>query len=257
MRLYFKFFAIHVKTEMAYRTSFFLSVLGRLLLLVNVLLGLIFLMDRFEAIGGYELPEILLGFAVILAGFSLAEGLARGFDRFSKILREAAFDRIMVRPQGLIFQVICQDLRLESLVNVLYALVVLGYAVAKSDIAWSPVKVLVLLLMVFCAAMLFFGTFMICAALCFVTLEGLEVMNIFTDGVREYSKYPFHIYGKGVLMLLTFVVPMALVQYWPLQYLLGRGPGWYGILPLVSLLFLFPCYALWRAGVRRYCSTGS
>lgn len=257
MKLYFKFFAIHVKTEMAYRASFFLSLIGRLLLLVNTLLGLVFLMDRFDAIGGYALPEILMGFAVILAGFSLAEGLARGFDAFAKILREATFDRLLVRPRSIVFQVICQDLRCESLFNTGYALILLGYAVHQSGIVWTPVKVLILCAMVLCGALLFFGVFMAYAALCFVTLEGLEVMNIFTDGVREYSKYPFHIYGKTVLTILTLIVPMALVQYWPMQYLMGRGPGWYGILPLVSLLFLLPCYGLWRLGLRRYCSTGS
>lgn len=257
MRLYLKFFAIHIKTEMAYRASFFLSLLGRLMLLINILLGLVFLMGRFDSIGGYQLPEILLGYGVILTGFSLAEGLARGFDAFSKILREAVFDRILVRPRSVVFQVICQDLRLESLFNAGYALAVLGYAVVYSAIDWTPVKVLVLVAMVVCAALLFFGVFMVCAALCFVTLEGLEVINIFTDGVREYSKYPFHIYGKGILTILTCVVPMALVQYWPMRYLMGTGPGWYGVLPLISLLFLLPCYGLWRLGLRRYTSTGS
>ena len=71
------------------------------------------------------------------------------------------------------------------------------------------------------------------------------------------GKYPFGVYGKPVLLVLTFLVPLALVQHWPLQYLLDRGPAWYGLLPLVSLLFLIPCALLWRLGVRHYCSTGS
>lgn len=257
MRLYFKFFAIHVKTEMAYRASFFLALIGRLLTTGGVLLGVIFLMERFDAVGGYTLPEILLGYGVILTGFSLAECFARGFDAFAKILREAAFDRLLVRPRSVIFQVICQDLRLNCITSILQGIAVLGYAVVQGSISWTPVKVLILLSMVLCAALLFSGLFLVYAALCFVTLEGLEVMNIFTDGVREYSKYPFHIYGKGILMILTLIVPMALVQYWPMLYLMGRGPGWYGALPLVSLVFLLPCYGLWRLGLRHYTSTGS
>lgn len=257
MRLYFKFFSIHIKTEMAYRASFFLALLGRLLTTGGVLLGVIFLMDRFDAVGGYTLPEILMGYGVILTGFSLAECFARGFDAFAKILREATFDRLLVRPRSVIFQVICQDLRLNCITSILQGIAVLGYAVIQSSIQWTLGKALILLAMVICSALLFSGLFLAYAALCFVTLEGLEVMNIFTDGVREYSKYPFHIYGKCVLMILTFIVPMALVQYYPMQYLMGRGPGWYGVLPLVSLLFLIPCYGLWRLGLRRYCSTGS
>lgn len=257
MKLYLRFLAMHLKTSMAYPSAFFLSALGRMLETVSVMLGVVFLMDRFESVGGYTLPEILLGYAVILLGFSLAECFARGFDSFAKILREAAFDRLLVRPRGLIFQVICQDLRANNFAIILQGIAVLAYAVWASDILWSPQKLLVLLLMVLCAGMIFFGLFLSYAALCFVTLEGLEVMNILTYGVREYSKYPFHIYGKPILYFLTFLVPIALVQYWPLQYLLGRGPGWYGALPLVSLLFLIPCAALWRLGVRHYCSTGS
>ena len=49
-------------------------------------------------------------------------------------------------------------------------------------------------------------------------------LNIFVDGPREYGKYPFGIYGRPVLMVLTFLVPLALVQHWPLQYLFDRGP---------------------------------
>ena len=42
-----------------------------------------------------------------------------------------------------------------------------------------------------------------------------------------------------------------------LLYLTGKGPAWYGLLPLVSLWFLLPCFALWRFGLRHYRSAGS
>ena len=133
----------------------------------------------------------------------------------------------------------------------------LAWAVSADVTVWTPGKVLVLLLMIGCGAALFFGVFLFTATLCFFTTESLEVMNIFTNGVLEYGKYPFNVYGKGVLAVVTFLFPIALTQYWPLQYLLDRGPGWFGLLPVVSLLFLLPCAAFWRYGVRRYRSTGS
>ena len=99
---------------------------------------------------------------------------------------------------------------------------------------------------------------MIYAALSFFTLEGLEFMNLFTDGAREYGKYPVGVYGKRMLQITTFVIPYALVQYYPLLYLLDRtGNPIYIFLPLAALWFLIPCYALWRFGVRKYQSSGS
>lgn len=131
------------------------------------------------------------------------------------------------------------------------------WGVCSGGVAWTAGKALTLTAMVLCGAAVFFGLFLVNAALCFFTTESLEVMNIFTDAPREYGKYPFGIYGRPVLLVLTFLVPLALVQHWPLQYLLDRGPGWYGALPLLALLFLIPCAALWRLGVRHYRSTGS
>lgn len=242
---------------MTYRSSFLLSCLGQLLVTVNTFLGVKFLMDRFGTVAGYTLPQLALCFGVILAATSLAECFARGFDAFAAVLSQARFDRLLVRPRGLIFQLLCEEMKLSMVPRLLQAVLMLGWAISAGAVRWTAAKAAVLALMILCGAAVFFGLFLINAALCFFTLEGLEVMNIFTDGPREYGKYPFGIYGKGVLWILTLLVPLALVQHWPLQYLLDRGPGWYGLLPLLSLLFLLPCAAAWRLGVRHYRSTGS
>lgn len=242
---------------MTYRSSFLLSCLGQLLVTVNTFLGVKFLMDRFGTVAGYTLPQLALCFGVILAATSLAECFARGFDAFAAVLSQAQFDRLLVRPRGLIFQLLCEEMKLSMVPRLLQAVLMLGWAISAGAVRWTAAKAAVLVLMILCGAAVFFGLFLINAALCFFTLEGLEVMNIFTDGPREYGKYPFGIYGRGVLWILTLLVPLALVQHWPLQYLLDRGPGWYGLLPLLSLLFLLPCAAAWRLGVRHYRSTGS
>lgn len=257
MKLYWKFFSIHLKSEMAYPASFFLSCAGRLLFTVSSLLGIGVMMWRFGAIGDYTAGEVLLGFGVVMTAFNLAECFARGFDRFSAIIRQGTFDRLMVRPRGLLFQTVCQDVRLASLPNALLGLLVIAYGVRTSGIVWTVPKLLVLVSMVICGSLIFFGTFLVNSTLCFFTLEGLEIMNIFTDGIRTYSKYPFDIYGKGVLFFTTAIMPMAMVQYWPLQYLMGKGSWVYGLFPLLSLWFLMPCLLVWKLGVKHYSSAGS
>ena len=83
-------------------------------------------------------------------------------------------------------------------------------------------------------------------------------MNIFTDGMREYGKYPLAVYGRDILTFYTYVIPFALVQYYPFLYLIGRVDSpLYLLLPPLSALFLVPALILWRIGVRHYRSTGS
>lgn len=257
MKLYWKFFSIHLKSEMAYPASFFLSCAGRLLHTVSSLLGIWVMLWRFGAIGSYTAGEVLLGFGVVMTAFHLAECFARGFDAFSRIIRQGMFDRLLVRPRGLVFQVICQDMRMSSIPNILLGLLVTLYGARTGGILWTVPKVLVVLSMIGCGSFLFFGTFLVYASLCFFTLEGLEIMNIFTDGIRTYSQYPFDVYGKGVLFFTTAVMPIAMVQYWPLQYLMGQGSRLYALFPVLSLWFLAPCLLVWQLGVRHYASAGS
>ena len=68
----------------------------------------------------------------------------------------------------------------------------------------------------------------------------------------------FGIYGNEVLKFLTYVVPLALFQYYPLLYLLDIEQGLkFMMAPVFSLLFLLPAYAFWRYGLSKYVSTGS
>ena len=110
IKLYFRFLAVHLKTAMAYKGSFILSCIGQLLITTNVFLGVKFLLDRFGSVGGYRLPELTLCYSVILLSCSLAECFGRGFDAFPRILSSAQCDRILVRPRGIIFQILCQDM---------------------------------------------------------------------------------------------------------------------------------------------------
>ena len=60
-----------------------------------------------------------------------------------------------------------------------------------------------LIFMILGGIVLFAGVYLIFAGLCFFTLEGLEFINILTDGMREHGRYPLSIYGKGVLTFCT------------------------------------------------------
>ncbi len=258
MKLYFHYVRLQLSAAMEYKTSFILTCLGQFFVSFNVFLGIYFLFSRFHSVKGYSYEEILLCFGIVLLQFSLAECFARGFDGFSQILGNGQFDRILLRPRSTVLQVLGTRMEFTRLGRMLQAVVMFVYGLRKCHVDWTPGKGLVLFLMLLCGSFVFAGLFLIYAALCFFTTEGLEFMNIFTDGAREYGRYPVDVFGKRILRFCTFVVPYALIQYYPLRFVLERDARWYfGLFPLLSLLFLLPCYGLYCFGRRHYQSTGS
>lgn len=258
MRLYLKYVSIHLKSQMQYKMSFLLTMIGQFITAFSALLTAYFMMQRFGSIKGYSLSEVLLCFAIVLMAFSLSECFARGFDMFPNMLGNGEFDRILVRPKGIILQVLGSKVEFTKLGRLIQAVLVFAYAIPASPVVWTADKILTLVLMILGGTAVFSGLFVIYATLCFFTTQGLEVMNIFTDGGKEFGKYPFEVYGQGILKFFSYVIPMAWFQQYPLMYLLGNSSNkWLMVSPLICFLFLIPCYVLWRIGLRHYKSTGS
>jgi len=258
IKLYRHYISIVLRSTMQYKTSFFLAVVGQFFISFFTFLGISFLFTRFSQVKGYTYSEVLLCFSILLMEFSLAECFARGFDTFGSIVRRGEFDRILVRPRSPILQVLGSKFELSRIGRMLQSGIMFGYGITHSGVLWNFKKVLTVLCMLFGGTLLFTGLFLIYAALCFFTLEGLEFINVFTDGAREYGKYPIDIYGNTIFKLCTYIVPYTLVQYYPLQYLLERSENWYyGLYPLGTGVFFAVCYGIWRIGVRHYQSSGS
>ncbi len=258
LKLYCHYVSISIKSMMQYKTSFFLTALGQFLVSFNVFLGIHFMFLRFHTVNGFTYSEVLLCFSIVLLEFSVAEMIARGFDTFSQMVRTGSFDTILVRPRNEILQVLGSKFELTRIGRMLQATIVFLYAVLHCNVGWNFAKVMTVIFMIVGGTAVFSGLFTVYAAFCFFTLDGLEFMNVFTDGAREFGKYPIGIYGKKMLLFTTFVIPYALVQYYPLLYLTNRTDDVINILiPLCAVFFLIPCYAFWKFGVRHYKSSGS
>ena len=243
---------------MQYKASFIMLAFGHFIISFTGFLGMYFLFARFHSVKGFSFEEVLLCFSVVTLSFAISECFARGFDSFSGLVRTGDLDRILIRPRSVVFQVLTSKMEFSRVGKLLTAIIVLIYAAPRSGVHWTAGKIGVMFLMVAGGIAVFTALFMIYAGFSFFTVEGLEFMNIFTDGTKEFGRYPLSIYGKELLLMYTFIIPIAPFQYYPFLWLTGgTDRAWYGFLPLTGFLFMVPAYVFFRFGLRRYRSTGS
>jgi len=258
LKLYGKYFAIHLKSAMQFKGSFFTSLIAQFLTSFSVFLGISFMFQRFHRVADFTYEQVLLCYGIMLMGFSMAQLFASGFKVFDSMIANGQFDRILCRPRNEIFQVLAHRIDFVRLGMLFQAIVMLIYGLCACHVDWNFLRVLTVILMILGGFILFSALFLLDGSIAFFTLQGLEFMNVFTYGAIEHGKYPIAIYGKEMLTFCTFVVPYALVQYYPLTYVLSRSEQlWYIFLPLAACLFAVPCWVLWRIGVHKYKSTGS
>ena len=82
------------------------------------------------------------------------------------------------------------------------------------------------------------------------------------DGTTMMS-YPLHIYQEWMQRFFTFVIPTALIIYYPALYFFGKADPT-GLLPIAQFVapvagfgMLAIAFGVWRIGVRHYQGTGT
>ena len=263
-RLYLRLIGMQVRAQAQYKVSLLIEIITHLLVTASELLAILIMFSAFPRLGGWSVGEVALLYALTTISFGLAELIGAGIDLFPETIRRGDFDRVMLRPTGILLQVIGSDFRLRRLGRITQGGLALLVALRLlPSLGWTPLKVAVLLMGLVTCAVIFIAVLLLGATLCFWTVETTELTNILTYGGREMLSYPLTIYTQIIQRFFLFVVPLAFGAYVPACYVLGR-PMPLGLprdavvaAPLAALFFSAVAALAWRYGVRHYQSTGS
>lgn len=258
MKLYINYLKLHLKSLFEYKTSLILSVMSQILVFYSFTFVITSMFNKFSSIKGFTLYEVLFTFSIINFGYSINEVFARGIDQFDDLIITGDFDRLLSRPVNILNQVIGFKIYYVKVIRIIYSLIILIYSLINLHINWNIYKVLTLIFMLISSIAIFFSIFLVTASYCFLTVQGLEIRNVLTDGGKNIAQYPMGIFPKSIFKFFTFIIPYSLVNYYPLLFMLGKSSNnLYMFLPLVVLLYIIPAILLFNRGSKKYLSTGS
>lgn len=258
IKLYIKYASVCTQSVMQYKLSFLLMIAARFLIAFCELIAIKFLFSGFTQVKGYTYGDVLLCFSLVQMSFTFAELFGNGFKVFSGMVKGGDFDRMLLRPCSLILQIIGTHFEIGRTGPLLTAFITLVLGIRHSQITWNLMAVWAMTAMIAGGTLLFIGLFMLEASFCFFSIEDTSLVNILTYGAKAHGKYPIDIYGKGITRFCTYVIPYTLIQYYPLQFLLGKTNNWLlAFYPFGIIVFLLICYSIWRFGVKHYKSCGS
>ncbi|MFE0137211.1 ABC transporter permease [Streptomyces sp. NPDC059037] len=263
LRAYRLISAMWIRSLMAYRMSFAMTAFGNFAVTAFDFVAILLMFSQVDRLGGYSLAEIAFLYGTSCTAFGLADLAIGSVDRLGRRVRDGTLDTLLVRPAPVIAQVAADRFGLHRLGRVTQGALVLAYALVVLDIDWTALKVLMVPMMLLAGAGIFAAVFVAGAAFQFVAQDAAEVQSAFTYGGTTLLQYPPTVFAKELVRGVTFVLPLAFVNWLPALYVLGRPypldlPTWVAFTPpLVAAGSLALAGLAWRAGLRSYCSTGS
>ncbi|GAA2868877.1 ABC transporter permease [Streptosporangium fragile] len=244
-----------------YRAQLAMMTLGSFAVNVLDVAAILVIFRHTESLAGFGLAEVMFLYGTAELAFATSDMLFGNVTRLSEQIRTGGFDTMLIRPASAFVQMAVDRFGVQRLGRVTQAVVVLAIALPQLDVPWS--RAWMIPLMILCGIVIFTSIFTLGGALQFLLTDAPEVANAFTYGGSALTQYPLSVYGAELVRGVTFVVPLAFVNWQPALFVLDRDaprgpPHWYSP-PAPGAAPAAPPFAAlaWRAGVRRYRSTGS
>jgi viologen exporter family transport system permease protein len=252
-----------IRSSLAYPASFVVMLVSTVLVTATDFAAVLLMFSHIEAFGGFTLGEMALLYGTSSMALGFADVLTGSIERVGSRIRSGELDVYLIRPVPAFVQAAADDFALRRIGRPLQALLITILALRLADIDWTVAKGTLLVVSVVSGTVIFAAIFVLGAAFQFVSIDSAEVTNSFTYGGQQLTQYPLAIFGKQVVRAVTFVVPLAFVNYYPVLYVLDKPaplglPSWIGLLaPVIACVMVALASLAWRGGLRRYRSTGS
>jgi ABC-2 type transport system permease protein len=252
-----------VRSSLSYRTSFVIGTMVQITITFLDFAAIIIMFGHVDAFGGFSIAQIALLYA--MSGFALgaADMLVGNAEALGRRIRDGSFDQMLVRPVPALVQVAADRFAVRRIGRIAQSGAVLAWAASAAPIDWSLARVIVLVGAMACGAVIFCSVFVMGGAFQVFAGDAAEVANAFTYGGNTLTQYPLTIYPSELVKGVTFIVPLAFVNWYPGLYVLDVDdpfdlPDWLRFAsPVAALAFVVVAGAFWRTAVRHYRSTGS
>lgn len=223
-----------------------------------------FTLLKFDDLNGWNIHELLFLYSLLFLTYGIMIIFFTGLRDFGRTVRSGNFDRFILRPRGLLFQLIFANADWFAAVgHGGLGLVLFVVSAGRVGVIWNLKTVVYYLLAVAGGVLIQGAVFLFLATLNIYLLETGSLKELLYYNMRKFAGYPISIFHKAVQFILIYVMPFAFVNYFPAQYLLhkedmaGYPRAFLYLTPAVGVGMYLLAYLFWRFSVRYYKSSGN
>lgn len=221
-------------------------------------------MLKFDQLNGWNIHEMLFLFSFLFLTYGILILFFTGLRDFGETVRSGQLDRFILRPRGILFQLIFSNADwFAAIGHGSLGLTLFVLSVNQVGIDWDFGMVLYCLVSILGGVLIQGAIFLFIATLNIYLLETNSLKDLLYWNTRKFAGYPISIFHKAIQVCMVYIVPFAFVNYFPAQYFLRKSdmvlyPEYYLYLtPFVGLFMFFMAYGFWRYSLRHYTSSGN
>jgi len=255
LKLFVEQCKMSVMSAAIYRANFWLMLIQSLINSAMGILCVAFIYGSVDSIAGWSRHEMI----ILICTSQIVNQLYRGIihwnqNRFVGSIGSGDFDRVLLRPVNVIFQINSGGVDISGVASLLGPLTVLIAQAAYIGVKAGAAQIVIFILFTL-NGVLTLSSFMLLlysSAFLFIKTDGLT--NLYYM-VMDIADKPKEMFGREFLYGFIFIIPAIPLANAPASILLGRADFPFMLIyPGVGLFFAFASYMSIRMGLKRYTS---
>jgi len=246
---------ISLSSAAAYRLDFILSMV--ISLVGNILFPLVTVLIYRSGAGfpGWDIYEVLLFQSVFIISGGL-ESITMGSVIWKTLnhIREGSFETVLLKPMDPLFFLILSAFDPGGFGQLLGGFMLFGISVSHTGIA-SFAAIFKFLMLFVAGFEVTTGISMIMAATSFKWVGNSRIPEIF-DSIKTFGKYPVSIFPHAVKGIISFIVPVSMIGFFPASALLDRIDPLNMLAVIPCAIFMFFGIWIYHYMIRMYESVG-
>lgn len=259
--MFFFMMWLNIKAKLQYGRTFIYEAISQFLAYYLFdFLAIWILLNKFNNIGGWSFFEIL--FLQALAYFIRAVAASLVWDgmyQMGSYVRDGTLDRFLVAPVNSFFYIIGRNFTVWIVSHIAIGAAAMVIMASFLDIQWTFRSVLYLIIGMLAGVLVYGALIIIGGAVSFWFVKSEWFFMILLDTLPLIN-YPISIYPKLLRSVLTFIIPIALMNYYSAAHILGKlNINLMVMLVIlgVSIILVWLAYRFWWFGTKYYQGTGS
>jgi len=261
MKRYINLIQKSVQIQLEYRMSFFISLIsmGFYYIVQFSIVG--FTVMKFKAIEGWRIQEIAFLYSFILVAQGINTMIFGPLVRFDEIIRKGEWDYLLIRPMRPLVMLLCMQFDPSAIIHFLLGIGFFFYAALNIGIEFDLWMSILVLQVWIGGALVMAAIRIMIASIAFYAVSIESLVHFFVYSSKEFILYPINIYKNPIPFVLTFIFPIAFINYYPSHIFIQKDTLFYDGLKYFSLPVGIGLFALsllmFRIGARAYHSTGT
>lgn len=259
LRLLLTMVSIRLSRQMMYRASFWTAFFVDTTLFATQLAVFSTLFLSVDGVNGWSREQMVF----FVGTFSIVDGLEM-FLYFFGILaipghvRNGRMDLYLTKPASPLFLTAFEGVDFGSLFIAAPGVLMVAWATARMGITATPLRVIGYLFLLGLMLLLLFHLLLLVRCAAFWTTQTTALGELEEELMGFSFRVPGVVFRGGLRIALFTVIPYAMLATVPTQFFTdGLSLAEWSLALTVTAAFSLLAQTVWRAGLRRYGSTGS